>query len=227
MIGRLEHLDEFENALVGAIQAAGIAVGVGIVLGEGLQLANVDLADQRRDVLVVLIAGFGFRNRDLPQARGLDLGDAEARNVAAEGLEPLVAPRAHRTVEAAARNAVLLLDHRSELLRIEQTERTLEHRTEFVAGLQHVDGMDFHQRFQPLCQRRFSTAHGAEQIENLLALFQTLGGVPEEAGDALDGFFHAMESSEGRIGAHGPVQKDTAKAGVLGRINHLRLTDRG
>ena len=86
--------------------------------------------------------------------------------------------------------------------------------------------MDFHQRFQPLGERRFSAADRPEQIENLLALFQALSGVPEEADDALDGFFHAMESGEGRIGAHGPVQKNTAKAGVLGRINHLRLTDR-
>ena len=120
---RLEHLDEFEDALVGAIETAGIAVGVGIVLGEGLQLADVDLADQRGDVLVVLVARLGLRNRDLPQARRLDLGDAEARDVAAESLEPLVAPRTHQPVEAPTRNAVLLLDHRAELLRIEQTER--------------------------------------------------------------------------------------------------------
>ena len=93
---RLEHFDEFENALVGAVQAARIAVGVGIVLGEGLELADIDLADQRGDVLIVLVAGFGFRDRDLAQPRGLDLGDAESRNVAAEGLEPLVAPRAHQ-----------------------------------------------------------------------------------------------------------------------------------
>ena len=43
---RLEHLDEFEDALVGAVQAAGIAVGVRIILGEGLQLADVNLADE-------------------------------------------------------------------------------------------------------------------------------------------------------------------------------------
>jgi len=129
-------------------------------------------------------------------------------------------------MEATARNAVLFFNHRPQRFRIEQTQGALEHWTEFVAGLQHVDGMDFHQRFQPLRQRRFSTAHRPQQIENLLALFQTLSCVPEEADDALDGFFHAIESGEGRIGAHGPVQKDTAKAGVLGRINHLRLTDR-
>ena len=223
---RLEHLDEFENALVGAVEAAGIAVGVGIVLGEGLQLANVDLADQRGDVLVVLVARFGLGDRDLAQPRRLDLGDAEARDVAAEGLEPLVAPRAHQPVEAAARNAVFLLDHRAKRFRIEQTERALEHRAEFVAGLQHIDRMDFHQRLQPLGERRLAAADRAEQIEDLLALLQALRGVPEEADDALDGFLHAVESGEGRIDAHGPVQKNTAKAGVLGRVNHLRLTDR-
>jgi hypothetical protein len=50
--------------------------------------------------------------------------------------------------------------------------------------------------------------------------------VPEEADDALDRFFHAVEAGEGRIDAHRPVQKNTAKARVLGRVNHLRFTDR-
>ena len=57
---RLEHLDEFEDALIGAVEAAGIAVGVGIVLGVGLELADVDLADQRGDVLVVFVTGLGL-----------------------------------------------------------------------------------------------------------------------------------------------------------------------
>ena len=61
---RLEHLDEFEQALVGQAQAAREAVRVGVVLGEGLELADVDLADQRRDVLVVLVARLGLRDAD-------------------------------------------------------------------------------------------------------------------------------------------------------------------
>ena len=50
--------------------------------------------------------------------------------------------------------------------------------------------------------------------------------MPEEPDDPLDGFFHAVEPGECRIGAHGPVQEDTAKAGILGRVDHLGLTDR-
>jgi hypothetical protein len=58
--GRLEHLHEFQQPLVGQAQATGVAVGVRVVLGVGFQLADVDLADQRADVLVVLIAGLGL-----------------------------------------------------------------------------------------------------------------------------------------------------------------------
>jgi hypothetical protein len=57
---RLEHFHEFQQALVGQAQAAGVAVGVRVVLREGLELADVDLADQRGDVLVVLVARLGL-----------------------------------------------------------------------------------------------------------------------------------------------------------------------
>ena len=86
--------------------------------------------------------------------------------------------------------------------------------------------MDFHQRFEPFGQRGFAAADRSEQIEDLLALFETLRRVPEETDDALDGFFHAVKAGEGRIGAHGAVQKNTAKAGVLGRVNHHGFADR-
>src|SRR3984893_11403088 len=94
----LEHLDELEQALVGPVQAARIAVGIGIVLGEALELADIDLADERRDVLIVLVARLVLCNGDLPQPRGLDLRDAKTGNVAAEFLEALEAPWAHEAV---------------------------------------------------------------------------------------------------------------------------------
>jgi hypothetical protein len=53
-----------------------------------------------------------------------------------------------------------------------------------------------------------------------------LGGMPEKRDDALNGLFHAVEPGKCRVDPDSPVQKYTAKAGVLGRIDHLRLTDR-
>ncbi len=65
--GRLEHLDELEKPLRGAVETARVGVGVGVVLPVELQLADVDLANERGDVLVVLVAGLGFCHTDLPQ----------------------------------------------------------------------------------------------------------------------------------------------------------------
>jgi hypothetical protein len=77
LIGRLEHLDELEQPAVGQAQAAGVGVGVRIILGVLLQLADVDLADQRGDVLVVLVARLGLGHGNLAQYRGAQLDDAE------------------------------------------------------------------------------------------------------------------------------------------------------
>src|SRR5215468_4522108 len=49
--------------------------------------------------------------------------------------------------------------------------------------------------------------------------------MPEERDDALDRLLHAEKSGEGRIAAYGPVQKNSAKARVLGRVDHLGLAD--
>ena len=62
---RLEHFNELEQPLVGQAQAPGETVGIGVVLSEGLELADVDFADQRRDVLIVFVARLGFRDADL------------------------------------------------------------------------------------------------------------------------------------------------------------------
>ena len=48
-------------------------------------------------------------------------------------------------------------------------------------AFKHVNRMDFHQRLEPLGERRLAAADRAEQIENLFALFETLRGVPEES----------------------------------------------
>ena len=121
---RLEHLDEFEQSLVGQAQAAREAVGVRVVLGIGLELADVDLADQRADVLVVLVAGLGFADTHLLEHAGVSLDDLEPADVTAVLLEPFDSPRAEDSVEVAARDAVLTLEDRAVLGRIKQPERT-------------------------------------------------------------------------------------------------------
>jgi hypothetical protein len=58
-----------------------------------LELADVDLADQRGDVLVVLVARLGLRHADLAQLGGVQLDNGELGDVAAELVEPLHRPR--------------------------------------------------------------------------------------------------------------------------------------
>ena len=153
--------------------------------------------------------------RDLAQPRRHQLLHAELRDVAAELVEPLDAPRAHQPGQAPPRNAVALLQHAAHALGIEQAERAFEHRADLVAGLQHIDRLDFHQRLQPLGQRRLAAADRAEQIEDLLALFEALRGVAEEADDPLDRLFHAVEFGERRIDPDRPVHEDAAEPRIL------------
>ena len=87
--------------------------------------------------------------------------------------------------------------------------------------------MHFHQRLQPLGERGLAAADRAEQIEDLLALFEALRGVAEEADDPLDRLFHAVEFGERRIDPDRPVHEDAAESRVLRGIDHLRLADRG
>ncbi|MDF2688034.1 MAG: hypothetical protein K0Q80_999 [Microvirga sp.] len=223
--GRLEHLNELEDALVRPVEAAGIAVGVGIVLGERLKLADVDLADQRRDVLVVLVARLRLGDTDLPHAGRVDLDHPELGNIAFELVQPLDRPRTEQIGQAPPGDAVALLQGGSHLLRIEQCERALENRADLVAGFQNVNGVNLHQRFQTLGQGGFAAADGTEQVEDLLALLKALGCVAEEADDHLDRLFHAVEFGEGWIDPDGAVHEDAAKPRVLRGIDELRLAD--
>src|SRR3546814_10529412 len=93
--GRLEHLDELEQALGGQIEGTAVRIGVRIVLAEELQLADVDLADQRRDVLVILVARLRLGDADLLQLRREQLHDRELRDVAVEFADPLHRPGRH------------------------------------------------------------------------------------------------------------------------------------
>jgi hypothetical protein len=48
----------------------------------------------------------------------------------------------------------------------------------------------------------------------------------EEGDDAFDRIFHAVKAGKGWIATDGTIQKNTAKAWILGRVYHLRLADR-
>ena len=222
---RLEHLDELEHALVRPVERSRVAVGVRVDLRERLELADVHLADERGDVLVVLVARLRLGDGDLADPRRIDLHHAEARDVAAELVEPLEAPGAHQVGEPAPGNSVAVLEHVSHLLRVEKAEGVLEDRADLVLGLQHIDRVDFHERLQALRQRRLAAAHRTEEVEDLLALLQALRGVAEEADDPLDRILHAVELGKGGIDPDGPVHEDPAKARILGGIHDLRVAD--
>ena len=91
--GRFEHLDEFQQSLIGFAQAAGIAVGIRIILLEVFELADIDLADQRGDVLVVFVTRFGLRDRLLIENRRILLHHPELRDVTVELFQPFGRPR--------------------------------------------------------------------------------------------------------------------------------------
>ena len=224
---RLEHLDEFEQPLRGAVQAAGIAVGVGIVLREVFELADVDLADQRRDVLVVFVARLGLGDADLTQLRGHHPDDRETREVAVELVEALGRPRRTDAGQAARGNAVSVLEKRAHALGAEETERRFEDRAHFVAGGERVNRLRFHQLLEPLGERGLAAADRPEEVEDLLALLEALGGVLEEADDALDRLFHAEEAGEGRIDLDRAVEKDAPETAVLAGVDDRRFADRG
>ena len=224
---RLEHFDEFENALGGAVEAARIGIGVGIVLAEEFELADIDLADQRGDVLIVLVARFGLGDADLAQPRWMDFHHGEFREIAAELVEPLQRPGRSEAGEAALRNLVVLLDHVAHPDGIEQTERTFEYRADFLAGFQHIDRHLLHQELQPFRERGFAAADGAEEIEDLLSFLQPLRRVPEIADDAFDRFFHAVEIREGRVDADRPVHEDATQTRIVTGVDEFGFADRG
>ena len=71
------------------------AVGIGIRIGLAvvLELADVDLADQRRDVLVVFVARLGLGDADLAKPRRHKLDDAELGNIAGQFVKTFRRPR--------------------------------------------------------------------------------------------------------------------------------------
>ena len=223
---RLEHLDELEDALGRAVQPARVAVGVGVVLAQVLELADVELADEARDVLVVLVPGLGLGHADLAQPRGIELHHLELRDVALELLQAPDRPGRHQPGEQPPRDVVLVLEQVAEALAVEEAERRFEDRADLVAGLQDVDRLLLDQLLQDLGERRLAAADRPEQVEDLLALLEPLARVPEEADHPLDRLLGAVEVGEGLVALDRAVEEDPAQPLVMAGVDQLGLADR-
>jgi hypothetical protein len=219
----LEHLHEFEQPLVGEAQPAGVAVGVRVALRVAVELADIDLAHQRGDVLVVLVSRLGLGDRDLPQDGRLDPHHAEARNVPAVFLQALDRPRRHDAREVARGDAVIGFEHRAVLRRREEAERAL------VDGraLQRVDRALLHQLLQALRDGGLAPADGTQQVEHLLPLLETLRRVLQERHDLRDHVLQAVELRERGIALDDAVGEETGQARIVPRVDDLGLADRG
>ena len=218
---RLEHLDEFEQALVGQAQAARVAVRVGIVLRMALQLADVDLAYQRGDVLVVLVAGLRLGDRHLAKHRRPDAHDSKLRQVPAVLLEALQRPRRHDAGEVAARDAVVGFEDGAKALGREQSQRRLVHRR----ALDRVDRPRFHHHLQPLCDRRLAAADRSQQVEDLLPFLEPLRRMLEERDDLIDRILHSVEFAERGIAPDDAVAEDPREVLVVAGVDEFGLAD--
>ncbi|CAM5509809.1 hypothetical protein SSTU70S_02974 [Stutzerimonas stutzeri] len=215
---RLEHFDEFHQALVRAAQRTRVAVGVGIVLREFLELADIDLADQCGNVLVVLVARLGLGHGDLVENRRVQLDHAELADVAAEFLQALGRPRRHDRVEIAPRDAVILFENLRILSGVEQPQRRLEHRR----TLDRIERYALHELLEFFGQRGLAAAYRAEEVEDLLLLLQALRGVAEVGNDLVDAVFHAVEVLERGVTADDLVGEGPATAAGRWRCQPAR-----
>src|SRR6185437_2701127 len=205
----------------------GERVGVGIVLAEMFELADIDLADERGDVLVVFIARLGLGDGVLAQLGGENLRDFELRDVASEFVQSFYRPGTHHATDAVALDPIALGKQITELDGAEETQRALEYRADRVARLEHVDWIFFHHILEPLGKRRLAATDRAEEIKNLPLLLETLGGVLEVAHNALDRVFHPIEAVESAIGLDRAVGEKAGEARILRGVDQLGLTDRG
>ena len=124
----LEHLYKLHQPLVGLAQAAAEAVGIRVILGIVFQHADVDLAHQRGDILVVVVARLGLGYGNLVQYRRVTFHHPELTDVATKLVQAFDRPGRHDVFQVAAGNAVFLFQNRAILGRVEQAQRAFVHR---------------------------------------------------------------------------------------------------
>ena len=105
---------------MGLAQAAAEAVGVRVILGEVFQHADIHLANEGGDVLVIVIARLGLGYTHLVQYRRVHLHHTELTDVAAVLVQTFYRPGRHDGLEVAGRNAVFLFQNTRILSGIEQ-----------------------------------------------------------------------------------------------------------
>ena len=94
-------------------------------------------------------------------------------------------------------------------------------------AFEHIDRLVLHQLLEPLGERGLAAADRAEQIEDLLALFEALRGVLEVADDRARSCLPCRRSlGHGRIDLDRAVEEDAAEAGILGGVDEIGLADR-
>ena len=150
---------------------------------------DIDLADQCRNILVILVTGLGLGDCYLVENRGLDFDHLELRDITAEFIQTLDRPGRHDLVQIAFGDAKILLKNFRILVDVKQSQRRFENRR----ILDRVDRYFLHQYLQPIGQRRLASTHGAQQVEDLFFFLQALRRMLEVGHDLLDRILHTVK----------------------------------
>ena len=91
----LEHFNELQESLVCQAQSARITVGIRVILRKLFKLADIDLANQAGDILIIFISGLRLGNADLAEDGRMKFDHLEFGDVAVVLVKPLYGPRRH------------------------------------------------------------------------------------------------------------------------------------
>ena len=87
------------------------------------QLTNINLADQRRNILIIFIARLGLGDGNLLEHRGIAFDDAKLCDVAIKFMQPLDGPGAGNIAQITPRNAVVLFEDQTIFFGTKQAKR--------------------------------------------------------------------------------------------------------
>lgn len=114
----------------------GIAIGIRIVLGKMLQLADIHFPDQCGDILIVFVARFSFGDRDLCQNGRPNFYYFEFGDVTTEIAQAFGRPGRHDSAQITVRYRVLFFKNVGIFLRVEQAKWLVVDRATLAIGAQ-------------------------------------------------------------------------------------------